>query len=229
MQRIVLESLSAPAANDFRRNLGTDRTMDVLDRRKETDRLSLFDRTAAEIEKLVIELFFQRMVLHSAVAAKLSGFCLRHIKHTGKINIAALGRVHFLLPEQIGTAHHVFKFSESEARHDFTNFFSDKEEVVDHMLGFAFKAFAQFRILCGNAHRAGVQMALAHHEAAFDNERCRGKPELVRAKERADHNISAGLNLTVHLDANSVSETVDHKSLLRFRKPLLPRCTRKLD
>ena len=37
-------------------------------------------------------------------------------------------------------------------------------------------------------------MALAHHDAAFDHQRCRGKTELIGAEQRADQDVAAGLH-----------------------------------
>ena len=45
-------------------------------------------------------------------------------------------------------------------------FFGDKEKVVHHMLRLTGKFLAQLGVLRGHAHRAGVQVALAHHDAA---------------------------------------------------------------
>jgi len=64
-------------------------------------------------------------------------------------------------------------------RHVPAYFFGDEEEIIHHMLRLAGEALAQLRILGRNAHRAGIQMALAHHDAAFHHQRCRRKAELV--------------------------------------------------
>ena len=72
-------------------------------------------------------------------------------------------------------------------------------------------------------------MALTHHHAAFHNQRSRRKAKFVSTQERTDDNVTAGLNLTVHLDSDAVSQVVDHQSLLRFRKALFPRRTGKLN
>jgi hypothetical protein len=69
------------------------------------------------------------------------------------------------------------------------------------MLGLAGELGAQHRVLRGHAHRAGVEVALAHHDAALDHQRRGGEAELVGAEQRADDDVAAGLHLAVGLHA----------------------------
>jgi hypothetical protein len=80
----------------------------------------------------------------------------------------------------------------SRARHDLAHFLGDEEEVVDDVLGLAGEALAQHRVLRRDADRAGVEMALAHHDAAGRDQRRGGEAELVGAEQRADHDVAAG-------------------------------------
>ena len=66
------------------------------------------------------------------------------------------------------------------------HFLGDEEEVVDDVLGLALEALAQHRVLRRDADRAGVEMALAHHDAAGGDQRRGGEAELVGAEQRAD-------------------------------------------
>jgi len=83
--------------------------------------------------------------------------------------------------------------------------------------------------LCRDADRAGVEMTLAHHDATLDNQRCRGKTEFVRTEQRADHNVAAGLHLTVGLNADAATQLVEHQRLLGFSQTEFPRGTGMLD
>jgi hypothetical protein len=76
--------------------------------------------------------------------------------------------------------------------HHLAHFFGDEEEVVDDVLGRALEALAQHRVLRGDAHRAGVQVALAHHDAARRDQRRGREAELVGAQQRADDDVAAG-------------------------------------
>ena len=75
-----------------------------------------------------------------------------------------------------------------------------KRHEVDDVLRVAGEALAQLRVLRGDAHRAGVEVAGAHHHAAQRDERRGGEAELLGAQQRADHHVAAGLELAVHLD-----------------------------
>jgi hypothetical protein len=69
------------------------------------------------------------------------------------------------------------------------------------MLGLAGEARAQHRVLRRDADRAGVEVALAHHDAARRDQRRGGEAELVRAQQRADGDVAAGAQAAVDLHA----------------------------
>ena len=116
-----------------------------------------------------------------------------------------------------------------QLRHQLAHLVGHEEEVVHDVLGLAGKTAAQHRILRGHAHRAGVEVALAHHDAALGHQRCRGKAEFIGPQDAADHHVAPGLHLTIGLDAHAAAQTVEHQRLLRFGKPQLPRCTGMLE
>jgi hypothetical protein len=126
-------------------------------------------------------------------------------------------------------ADQIVELADAQLRHQFAHFLGDEEEVVHHMLGLAGEALAQHRILGGDADRAGVQMALAHHDAAFDDQRRGGEAELVGAQQRADDHIAAGLHLAVDLHADAAAQAVEHQRLLGFGQTEFPRRAGMLD
>jgi hypothetical protein len=97
------------------------------------------------------------------------------------------------------------------------------------VLGLAGEALAQGRILGGHAHRTGVEVALAHHDAAFDHQRRGGEAEFVRAQQRADDDVATGLDLAIDLHADTAAQAVEHQGLLGFGQAELPRRTGVLD
>src|SRR5262245_46344226 len=86
-----------------------------------------------------------------------------------------------------GAADHFGKFSEAHLRHVLTYFFSNEEEIVDDVFGLSRKFLDQLRILRRYPDRARVEMAFAHHDAAFDHKRGRGKSHLIGAEQRTDN------------------------------------------
>ena len=131
--------------------------------------------------------------------------------------------------EQVGAADHVVELADAQLGHDAAHFFGNEEKVVHHMLGLAGELLAQHRVLRGHADRAGVEVAFAHHDAAFNHQRCRGKTKLVGTKQRADDDVAAGLHLTINLDPDAAAQAVQNQGLLGFRQPYFPGTAGVLD
>ena len=116
----------------------------------------------------------------------------------------------------------IVELAHTQLGHDLASLFCHKEEVIDHVLGFAAEFLAQFRILRGHTHRAGVEVALAHHDATLNHQRCRGKTELIRPQQRTDHHVATGLDLTIGLQADAAAQAVEHQRLLGFGQTDFP-------
>ena len=131
--------------------------------------------------------------------------------------------------ETVGAAHHFGDRAEPERRHDLADLHGDEVHEVDRVLRIAGKALAEFRILRGHAHRAGVQVADAHHDAPERHERRGGEAEFLGAEHRGNHHIATGLQLTIGLHHNAGPEVVQHERLMGFGEAELPRDARVLD
>ena len=90
-------------------------------------------------------------------------------------------------------------------------------EVVDNVLGFAGKKFPEFRILRSDAHRARVEMAFAHHDAAHRHQRRGSKAELVGSEQRGEGHVAPRLELPIALDPND-ARAYSHRGLAYYRK-----------
>ncbi len=77
-------------------------------------------------------------------------------------------------------------------------------------------------ILRRDANRASIQMALAHHDAAHGNQRRGREAKLLRAQQRGDGHVAAGLQFAVHLQPHAAAQIVEHQHLLRLRKAQAP-------
>ena len=131
--------------------------------------------------------------------------------------------------EQVGAADHVVELADTQLGHDLAHFFRDEEEVVHHVLWLAGELGAQHGVLGRHAHGAGVQVALAHHDAAFHHQRCGSEAEFVRTQQGADGDVAAGLHLAVGLHADAATQAVQHQGLLGFGQTDFPRATAMLD
>ena len=97
------------------------------------------------------------------------------------------------------------------------------EERLDE-LGLAVEAGAQLRVLRGHAHRAGVEVADAHHDAAADTTSgAVAKPYSSAPSSAAIDHVAAGLHLAVGLHDDAVAQAVEQQRLLRLGQAELPR------
>ena len=92
----------------------------------------------------------------------------------------------------------------SEARISRTSSATKKKKLTT-CSGRALEALAQLGVLRGDAHRAGVQVAGAHHDAAHRDQGRGGEAHLIGAEHRGDDDVAAGLQLTVGLHDDAAS------------------------
>ena len=93
--------------------------------------------------------------------------------------------------------------------------------------GLPVELLAQLGILRRDADRAGIEMALPHHDAAFDDQRRCRKAIFFRAEQRGDDHVASGLHLAVGFDADAAAQIVEHQRLMRFRQAPVPRESRR--
>ncbi len=88
--------------------------------------------------------------------------------------------------------------------------------------GLPVKRFLQHRVLGGDADRAGVEVALAHHDAAGGDQRRRRHAELVGAEQSADHDVAAGADAAVDLNRDAAAQAIGDQRLVGLGKADLP-------
>ena len=178
----------------------------------------------------MIESLLQAVILRLHAAAGDARGHRRVVENRREIEAARLpvidGGLHV---EHVDAADHLVDGAESELRHVLANLLGDEEKEIDDVLGLSLELLAQHRILRGDAHRASVEMALAHHDAAHRDQRSRGETEFFGAQQRGDHNIAAGLQFAVGLHADAAAQIVQQENLLRFGQTKFPRNAGVLD
>ena len=130
------------------------------------------------------------------------------------------------LVEHLHLADHFLEARVAHLGHQLAHFLGDEEQVVDDVLGLAGEAGAQHRVLRGDANRAGVEVALAHHDAAGRDQRGGGHAELVGAEQGADHHVTAGADAAIDLHRDTAAQLVAHQRLVGFGKADFPRASR---
>ena len=131
--------------------------------------------------------------------------------------------------EHLGVADRLGDRAEAERGEVLAHLLGDELEEVDDELRLAGEALAQLGVLGGDADRAGVEVADAHHHAAAHDERRGGEAELLGAEQRGDDDVAAGLELAVALHDDAVAQAVAHERLLRLGDAELPRRARVLE
>ena len=124
--------------------------------------------------------------------------------------------------QAVDAADHFVHLAEAEFGHDLPRFFGHQEQVVDHVFRLAGELLAQHRILGGDADRAGVQVALAHHDAAQGDQRRRGKAHLLGPQQGRDDHVAAGLQAAVGLQHHAAAQVVQHQRLMRLGDAQFP-------
>ena len=81
--------------------------------------------------------------------------------------------------QQITASDQIIKPSNAYAGHQLAHLFRNEEEEIHHMLWLACEFFTQYRVLRSDAHRAGIEMAFTHHDAALYHQRRRGETKLI--------------------------------------------------
>mmetsp|Transcript_17676 Transcript_17676/g.41550 ORF Transcript_17676/g.41550 Transcript_17676/m.41550 type:complete len:260 (+) Transcript_17676:2909-3688(+) len=112
--------------------------------------------------------------------------------------------------------------SEAHLGHQHTHLLSHKHEVVDNVLRQTLKLLPQNWILRCNADRTGVEVALAHHDAAHGNERCSGKAKPLCAKKCCNHHITARPELAISLQGHTAPQAIENQGLMCFGQTNLP-------
>ena len=223
MNGVLGQPLQAIAFGDAAGEHGADTAVEVRDRRFNPYRLTAFQRWFGLFNQFVVERFVKAMVLLFAVENGDVGTGLGFVQDACVIQALGLpmvdGATHV---ELVHATNHLVEAAEAQSGHQPTYLLGDEEEVVDHVFGLSGKALAQFLILGRDTHRAGIEVAFAHHDAAFDNQRRGGKSEFVRTQQCADDDVTAGAHAAVDLDRDTPAQPVEHQRLVGFRQAQLP-------
>ena len=172
------------------------------------DPLATFNGRTRFFNQDVIQRLLQAVVLRLSVIDRPMGIRWP-VKEPRKIQAPCLPVGHaFARIEKISAPNQIVKPRDAELGHDLPNFFSDKEKVIHDMLWPTGEFLTQHWILGGNAHRAGIQMAFTHHDAALHHQRCGCEPKLIGTQQRTNHHVAAGLHLTIGLHTNPAAQPV---------------------
>ena len=124
--------------------------------------------------------------------------------------------------EHLGVADGLVDAAEPELGQIAPDVFGDEPEEVLDELRLAVESGTQFRVLGGDADRAGVEVADPHHDAAGHHQRRGGEAVLLRAQQRGDDHVAGGAHAAVALHGDPVPQPVEHQRLLGVGEADLP-------
>src|SRR5262245_42998184 len=203
--RIVGKASMTIALGNLSRQHGAHSSIDVADLVFDDDRRTLIKSRPGKLDEGTIKNALDVMLLRVCAAlgraARVFGFVeqFREIEAAGLPVLLSLGLVN-----ELGCADDLIERAGAERGKDFSHFLRHEEEVVDNMLGLPLEALAQHGVLGGNTHRACVQVALAHHDAARGYEWGRGEAHLICAQQGGDNDVAAGAQASIDLDGDAI-------------------------
>ena len=104
-----------------------------------------------------------------------------------------------------------------------------KENRLITFSGDALELLPQLFVLRADADRAGVGMALTHHDAAHGDQAGGADAELLGAEHGGDHHVAPGLDAAVGAQFHPMAQPVQHQHLVRLGQAHFPRQARIFD
>ncbi len=125
--------------------------------------------------------------------------------------------------QHVDATDHFVHCTETKLRHNFAHIFCHHEQVVHDVLGLAGKFLAQLRILRRDTDRAGIEMTLAHHDAAQGDQRRGREAEFFGTQYRRNRDVATGFELAVGLHYDARTQVIHHQCLVGFGQTQFPR------
>ena len=127
-----------------------------------------------------------------------------------------------LLAKEIGAPDRLVERAQPERGELAARLLGDEEEIGGDLLRRPREALAQLGPLGRDSHRAAVEMAGAHHQAALGEEKRGSEAVLVGAEQSRDDDVAPGLEAAVHAHAHTAAQPLGDERLLRLGQPELP-------
>ena len=147
-------------------------------------------------------------------------------KHTAKVKAACLIiELVGIYLNKVCTADDILKLAESHIGQELPYTLSHVHVVVYKVLAVTAELGTECRILGSYAYRAGVRMTLTHEQASQHDKLSSTESELTGTQQSHRYDVTRGLELTVNLNLNLLTQTVQDQSLLCLTQTNLRRYT----
>ena len=210
-------------AGYFTREHRTDRQVGVVHRGLNRHWHLVFQSWHRLFDEAVVECPMQSVLLLFRVACGDTNGWLRFEQNSREVQSTGFP-VLDRLPgaDSLAVTDHLGVGAKAKVCHDLSGFLRNEQKEIDDVLRLPWKELTQPRVLSRYTDRAGVEMALACHDATLRDEGARAEANLVGAQERSDHDIAAGADATVGLDGNPSPQPICDQCLMRFGETDLP-------
>ncbi len=228
-QVIGLERVAHPEFLDnVARGARADGAERVLHRIFELHLLAIVEEAGRILDDLGVERIGNLVARLAAVVLDLVGPIDGDQKRI-EIKIVQVGRATADLREKVGTADHLVERTGTDRGEDLAHFGGVEGDEVDHLVGRAGELGAQALVLGADTHRAGVGLALAHHDTAHGDQRRCADAVFLGPHHRRHDDIAPGAQAAIGAKGHAVAQVVHRQNLMRLGEAHLPRQARVFD
>ena len=195
----------------------------VTDRHLEGSLLTGADAVGNLVDDLPVQVVLEHIRLRLNPPKSTTVGSVRPGQDQREVQVLAFPMVDGLAETEPGDlADHVVERLEAQFGHDPAHFLGYEKHELLKVLRPAGETFAQFRILRANTDRTRAQVTLSHQHAAQAHQGGSAKTKSLRAEQCSDDHVASGLELSVHLHPDAISQAVEYESLLRLSQAQLP-------
>ena len=126
------------------------------------------------------------------------------------------------LRKQIGPADDFIHRPRADTGKDFTNLLRVESDQVDYLICCAGKFLAQFGVLSADADRAGVGLALAHHDATHRDKGGGADAVFFGPHHGSHHHITASAQPAIGAKRYPFTQVVHGQNLMRLCQAHFP-------
>ena len=144
-------------------------------------------------------------------------------QHRVEVEIIEMRRPAADLGQHVGAPQHLVDRARPQGGQDLAHLVGQQAEEIHHLVGAAGEPLAQRRVLGADPHRAGVRLALAHHDAAHGDQGCGADAVFLGPHHRRDDDVAPGPEPAIGAQRDAVAQVVQRQHLMDLGQAHLPR------
>ena len=133
------------------------------------------------------------------------------------------------MAEQISTANQLIHRARADTGQNLAHLLRVEGDQIDNLIGRSGKFVPQRFVLRANTHRAGVGLALPHHDTAHCDQGGGADAIFFRAHHGRHHDIAASAQTAIGAQCHPLAQIVHGQNLMRLSETHFPRQASKFD